>query len=1340
MSNEYTQLQLLASLYGIQTQYEDCEKKIHTPTPEVLLDILQKLQVPIAQVAQAASCIQDFYQEKARFGIEPVTIFWENQHKISALTAIIPKALMGQTLVCCIMQENNQTITWTIKPEDCRRVKTHPFLNKDFIKIALTLPALPLGYHHITLQTAQISYQGCLIVAPKKASLNEDTVQHAWGLFAPLYSLRSQHNLGCGDLGDLAELAAWSHQLGAAFIGSLPINAIFMEGQHDFSPYSPISKLFWNELYLNLAKLSFTADTPYPLDRLTPEITRLKAGAFVNYSEVYRIKRAFLQSILEHHSQQDSWLAHLQTYAQSHTELAEFARFKAQHDRSFYPDQDESSLYRYHLFVQWQMDWQLKTLKETLTTYPMGLYLDTPIGTHPQGYDVHRYSNLFSQGLSIGNPPDIVFTQGQNWQFPPLNPKAQREGHYQYLRQVIRKAMQAAHYLRIDHVMGLHRLFVIPKEASAREGTYLNYPAEEHYAIWCLESVRHQVTLIGENLGTVPPIVNKSMSRHGFLQMYIAQYEWDGQRKVTKSAIPKNALVSLNTHDMPTFAAFAQGLDLTLRADMKLLAKKAVPRLFRERQQFLLEENAQLFFGRKPLHALLSQEQAQSREEKIRKANPLQPYLAHLLTYLASGKHNLLLINIEDLWLETQPQNIPTAEYPSWKKKLQYSLEELKTMDNIKDLLTNVAKQKARHKKLTPVIPFSLFSADDVHLFNEGTHAHLYQKMGAHVLTVNHVPGVYFAVWAPNAQQVSVIGDFNDWQPHAHALRAHGVSGIWEGFIPQMKTGDLYKFHIDSHYHQQTLQKNDPFAYFNEVPPNTASRVWDLNYTWQDEDWLKKRHRQHGYDQPISIYEVHLGSWRRAGEAPHGFLSYREIAPLLAQYVKNMGFTHVELLPIMEHPFYGSWGYQTTNYFAPTARYGTPQDLMYLIDYLHQHDIGVILDWVPSHFPSDEYALHCFDGTHLFEHEDPQQRIHPDWQSDIFNYERNEVRSFLISSALFWLDYYHADGLRVDAVASMLYLDYSRKPGEWRPNIYGGNENLSAIAFIKKLNETVYHYFPDTITIAEESTSWLGVSKPTYLNGLGFGYKWDMGWMHDTLHYLALDPIYRRYHHNELSFRMIYAYHENFVLPLSHDEVVHGKGSLLRKMPGYDSDKFANLRILFSYLYTLPGKKHLFMGMEFAQWEEWHHEKSLDWHLLEFAPHQQIQRLVTRLNQLYRQTPALFEQEMKPDGFEWVAANDCDQSVFAYLRKGHDVLDQVLVIINATPLPRAHYCIGVPLSGTWRLILNTDEAAFGGTGVRLSEQYITFTACHHGQAWAVELQLPPLSTLILQYQVKGSAF
>jgi len=627
----------------------------------------------------------------------------------------------------------------------------------------------------------------------------------------------------------------------------------------------------------------------------------------------------------------------------------------------------------------------------------------------------------------------------------------------------------------------------------------------------------------------------------------------------------------------------------------------------------------------------------------------------------------------------------------------------------------------------------SLLTDQDIYLFREGTHCHLYNKLGSHEKTVNGVGGVYFAVWAPNARQVSVIGDFNEWDVNDHPLKAReDGSGIWEGFISGIGRGEAYKYHIKSSFNNYKADKGDLFSFLWETPPKTASRVWDLDYEWHDQEWMKSRKRANALNSPISIYEVHLGSWRRVPEENDRPLTYREMAKWLPDYVQRLGFTHVEFLPVMEHPFYGSWGYQAVGYFAPTSRYGTPQEIMYLIDQLHQQGIGVILDWVPSHFPDDAHGLTYFDGTNLFEHADPKKGYHPEWNSYIFNHGRHEVRAFLISSAIFWLDKYHIDSIRVDAVASMLYLDYSRKDGEWIPNEFGGRENIEAIQFLRMLNEAVYREFPDVQTIAEESTAWPMVSRPAYDGGLGFGMKWNMGWMHDTLNFFSKDPVFRCFNHDKLTFSILYAFSENFVLPFSHDEVVHGKGSLIGRMPGDDWGKFANLRLLLGYLFGHPGKKLLFMGGEIGQWKEWDHDSGLNWHLLEHEPHQGIQNWVKDLNALYKKEPALHELDFSHDGFEWVDCSDREQSIISFLRKGSSIQKPVLVVCNFTPIARKHYRLGVPHGGWWKEILNSDAFHYGGSGHGNLGGLEALPVASHGRFHSLALTLPPLSTVFFQ--------
>ncbi len=620
----------------------------------------------------------------------------------------------------------------------------------------------------------------------------------------------------------------------------------------------------------------------------------------------------------------------------------------------------------------------------------------------------------------------------------------------------------------------------------------------------------------------------------------------------------------------------------------------------------------------------------------------------------------------------------------------------------------------------------------DLHLLHEGTHWNSYERLGAQLRTIDGVSGVNFAVWAPNAESVALVGDFNAWNGRRHAMRKHIPSGVWEMFVPELKEGTLYKYAVKQPG-GQVIEKCDPYGFAAEVPPKTANIVTNLDsYTWQDENWMAGRTDHQALDKPMSTYELHLGSWRRDPGEPERWLSYRELAPQLVEYCEKMGYTHVQLLPVSEHPLTASWGYQTTGYYAATSRYGSPQDLMFFVDLLHQHGIGVIIDWVPAHFPKDEHGLRLFDGTPLYEHADPRQGEHPDWGTMIFNYGRNEIRNFLLSNALFWLDKYHIDGLRVDAVASMLYLDYSREEGDWVPNCFGGRENLEAIDFLKRFNEEVHLQYPGVLTIAEESTAWTGVSRPTYVGGLGFSLKWNMGWMNDTLAYMRHEPIHRQYHHDELTFSLIYAFTENFTLPFSHDEVVHGKGSMLDQMPGDLWQQFANLRLLYGYMWMHPGKKLLFMGGDFGQWKEWNFDESLQWDLLEWETHQGIQKYVADLNSLYRREPALHEVDFDPQGFEWVDCHNYQDSILSFIRRAKDPEDYVLVCCNFTPIPRSDYRLGVPESGWFEEISNSDSSFYGGSDIGNNGGLLATHQESHGRPASILVTLPPLSTVVLK--------
>jgi 1,4-alpha-glucan branching enzyme len=669
--------------------------------------------------------------------------------------------------------------------------------------------------------------------------------------------------------------------------------------------------------------------------------------------------------------------------------------------------------------------------------------------------------------------------------------------------------------------------------------------------------------------------------------------------------------------------------------------------------------------------------------------------------------------------IKTMEEGLYEVLFPDISEVFSYKLKEV-AQDNTIQIFND------------PYSFLPTLSEYDLYLFKSGDHHRIYNKLGSHAIQVDGVSGVQFAVWAPNARNVSVVGSFNSWDRRRHAMRELGASGVWEIFIPGLKEGELYKFQVKTKS-GNILDKADPYATEMEQRPKTASKINFLqHYKWNDEKWITSRAESDHLGEPISIYEVHLGSWARVAEEQNRWLTYRELAEKLAAYVLERGYTHVELLPIMEHPFDASWGYQVTGYFAPTSRFGTPQDFMFFVDHFHQNNIGVILDWVPAHFPKDQYALAQFDGTHLYEHADPRKGEHQDWGTYIFNYGRNEVRNFLVSNALFWIEKYHIDGLRMDAVASMLYLDYSRKKGEWIPNEYGGRENLEAIAFLKDTNKLVHQYYPGVLTIAEESTAYPGVTTDLQYGGLGFSLKWNMGWMHDMLEYFSNDPLFRTYHHNNLTFTLLYAFSERFLLPLSHDEVVHGKSSLIHKMPGDDWQKFANLRLLFGLMYGFPGKKLLFMGCEFAQRDEWNHEQSLDWHLTQFPPHAGIQKWVSDLNRVYRKESALHQVDFHYTGFEWIDFHDKASSVITFIRKSNDGKEKVIVVCNFTPVPRQNYRIGVPDGGLYREILNSDSSYYEGSNVGNAGEIQAESISCHNRTYSLNLTLPPLAAVFLK--------
>ncbi|MBD3298473.1 MAG: 1,4-alpha-glucan branching protein GlgB, partial [candidate division Zixibacteria bacterium] len=1220
-----TQLSDLARHHGVALDYHDIFGNHVFAEPEALVKVLRALGSPIDSPEDADIALRHDRLQRLRQVIPPVIVAWDGElpnipFRVSATIEHLPIDLE-------LLSDDNTVHRRRINPDAFVPIDSEEFEGEIYhTRVLLWGERVALGYHTLVTRVGGMTRRSLVIAAPARAyrGQNLQNGNRTWGVFAPVYALTSERNWGAGDYTDLGNLSEVVGDLGGGVVGTLPLLPTVIDDSNTPSPYAPISRLFWNEFFIDVDRLpeldqSASAREIMNSRAFRDERDRLRSRDECDFPGGMSLKRRVLNELARSLTENPSARRQeFEQYVRDNQRLVDFAQFRAAMEKYDGPWQTwphgarDGALTRadydpqtvlYHQYVQWVADAQVADVAEKASNHGPGLYLDFPLGVHPDSYDVWRDRAVFAHGVSVGAPPDGFFVKGQDWGFPPLNPEASRRTSHQYLISCVRHHLKHAGMLRIDHVMGLHRLFWVPHGLPATKGVYVEQPAEELYAILCLESHRSRALIVGEDLGTVADEVREAMTRHGLKRMYVAQFDMKPNPERAIGEVIEDSVAALNTHDTATFAGFWDAGDVDDRVALGHMSEEEAAA---EREQRAELRDSVVGFLR--------------RTGDLTDGAGTTEVLRAVLRYMCRQRPDLALINIEDLWLERHPQNIPGTvdERPNWKRRARYSVESLAQSPEIVDTLRDIARLYGKdHDMTTPSLPVTttpsreagpvdhqptLQGDHDRHLFNEGTHLRLYDILGAHIRTENGTTGVTFGVWAPDADAVYVMGDFNGWNNSSHRLTTRHSSGIWEGFIPGLGQGQNYKFYIHSRYNGYRVQKADPFAFHTETPPKSASVVWDLDYEWQDHDWMRDRKRRNALDGPMAVYEVHIGSWMRMPEEENRYLTYRELAPRLTDHVLRMGFTHVEFLPVMEHPFYGSWGYQVTGYFAPTSRYGTPQDFMYLVDYLHQHGIAVILDWVPSHFPTDEHGLGYFDGTHLYEHADRRLGFHPDWNSWIFNYGRNEVRSFLLSSALFWLDKYHADGLRVDGVASMLYRDYSREGSDWLPNEYGGRENLEAISFLRQFNAAIYEHFPDVQTIAEESTDWPMVSRPTYIGGLGFGLKWDMGWMHDTLLYMSHNPIYRQYHHNELTFRMLYAFYENFALPLSHDEVVHGKGSLLNKMPGDEWQKFANLRLLFGYMYGQAGKKLLFMGAELAQWSEWYHETSLDWHLTEYAP------------------------------------------------------------------------------------------------------------------------------------------
>jgi alpha-1,4-glucan:alpha-1,4-glucan 6-glycosyltransferase/4-alpha-glucanotransferase len=1318
----------LAALRGVVLSYVDDGEVRRWAEVESVLSVLNAMGDMdfLASPEDARQALRERRHWLKHRIVEPVYVVDEG------VAASVPVVLSRDTtgLECRLEFEFGGEISWRTSADELAAAAESEGGGR---RRLLALPPLRVGYHRLFITVGRRTVQSTLFVRPLRGASHRFARDwRAYSVQAPIFSLHSSRSWGSGDVGDLdwfARLVANQH---ASVVSTLPLLAAFGPASFEASPYRPVSRQFWHDRWIALDQVEGLTTSPAAQHLMNETYGPARRERWVDDGVIdgaaaFAAKRNVIQAWAatesEFMSQHESGL---RAYVLAHPELNDYARFRAAGERfgldfHRWPSTARSGLLRwndvdpilvrYHMFAQWIIDGQMQDLASRLAQRGQTLELDIPIGVHPFGYDVWRHPEQFVESVTLGAPPDQLAAAGQTWGSPAPHPDQWRADAHRVFRDALRFHMEVAGVVRLDHVMGLQRLFWIPERSSPEAGLYVRMPMEELFAAVAIEAQRHGVEVVGEDLGTVDEELREVMTHDGLRRTYVVQFALgdDGL-----GPVPEGSVASFSTHDTATFAGWWGGDDIDERVALELLDVADADAVRRTREK-----------ERRRLRGALGLDEDASPHE----------VLDAVTAFLADSDAGLVMAPLDDLLGESVAVNVPgtSTQRANWSRRTSRSLEELGSSSELADALATLSRQRgfaaAPGAARRPTSPDATrFSEEDLHLFNEGRHFRSYRHLGSHPMVVEGVVGCYFAVWAPNADRVAVVGDFNEWDGSRHPLTPRDRSGVWEGFVPGVADGATYKYRLRSRLGGDEFDKTDPMGRYFEVSPATGTRVWTSGYEWRDDEWMAGRAAYDATVRPVSVYEVHLGSWRRVPEEGDRSLTYRELAPLLAAYVVEMGFTHVELLPVMEHPFYGSWGYQTTGYFAPTSRQGTPDDFKFLVDQLHQAGVGVVLDWVPSHFPADAYALALFDGSHLYEHADARQRVHPDWQSWTFNYGRNEVRSFLISNACFWLDEFHVDGLRLDAVASMLYLDYSREPGEWVPNQFGGREDLEAVELLRQCTDEINRAFPGAVVVAEESTSWPGVTRAREAGGLGFTFKWDLGWMHDTLGYLVRDPIHRSYHQNELTFRALYAANERFMLPLSHDEVVHGKGSLLAKMAGDPWQRRANLRLLFGYQYGLPGKKLLFMGDEFAQSREWDHEHSLDWHLLDDADHRGVARWVARLNALYHAAPGLHRDDAGAEDFEWLSCDDAARSVLVW-RRGRGP-EELVVMANFTPVPRDHYGVPVPTAGTWKVVANSDDLDYGGSG------YLTVSAFvaeddGHGRL-VVPAVLPPLALVVLE--------
>jgi alpha-1,4-glucan:alpha-1,4-glucan 6-glycosyltransferase/4-alpha-glucanotransferase len=1335
------ELRALAQAHGVTVSYLDHGGVQRTAPRASIVAALEALGV----VDAADDPRGALTARRASSPLLDAVVVVEGDREAPTIPATVPPDV--EALECELTTEDGATTVWLAPLRD-----TSPTPGGDAVVARLELPrSLPPGYHALTARTGARSSTAHVFARPTSGARGRfDDAWRAVGVAAPLFTLHSARSWGCGDLSDLDQLAALAAPHGASVIATLPLLAGFGPRPFEPSPYLPVSRLFWHERWLDVdAAVDWLGSAE--LEALAQDARRRTRSAaavghpYVDGEGSQRAKREVLEAAVVACGGAGTHLRTvLDAYLMDRPAVADYARFRAAGERhgvdwTRWPaplreggltDHDvDVAVVDYHVLAQWLTDSQLLALAERLAQRGQVLSLDLPLGVHPRGYDVWRHRSQFLEGLSVGAPPDRFFPSGQVWGFPPPRIEAARADGHGLFRAGLVHHLNVAGMLRIDHVLGTQRLFCVPDGMRASDGVYVRMPLEELLAIVSIEAQRHRAAIVGEDLGTVDAAVRRAMQRDGVRRTSVVELAIKPAGNAPFVPPPHGAVASFSTHDLPTFEGWWRCRDVDERVSLgqvdaatgeEMRAKRLAERT---RLATLLDPAA--------LSATTSPDDP-----------PPEGLLAAANRVLADGEAGIVLLQLDDVLAELEAVNLPgtSTERRNWQRRTELTLEGIAKDARLAAALDAVHARRpdpeggtARSGELVAT-RFGVTRLDDRDeaRFLAGRHARLFDHLGAHPMVVDGEPGTYFAVWAPSAAWVEVVGDFNGWDGHRHPLARRATSGIWEGFIPDVGHGERYKFRLASTLGGDVLDKADPFAQRAELPPLTASLVHAPSHAWGDAAWMASRAARQATDAPISVYEVHLGSWRRDPSDVSHVLSYRELAPLLVEHVGRLGFTHVELLPVMEHPYYQSWGYQLSGYFAPTARYGSPDDFAALIDELHRAGIGVLLDWVPAHFPDDEFALGRFDGTHLFEHPDPRMRVHPDWHSLIFNYARGEVRSFLLSAACSWLERYHADGLRFDAVASMLYLDYSRGDGEWVPNHLGGNENLDAVALLQACNEEIHRSYPGAITVAEESTSWPGVTSPVTSGGLGFDYKWDLGWMHDTLDYLHKDPADRRWHHNLLTFRSVYATSEQFLLPLSHDEVVHGKGSLFDQMAGADDvERLASLRLLLGYQLVQPGKKLLFMGDEFGQIREWGVDRPVDWALLEDAGHAGVAALVARVNALYLERPPLHRDDLGDRGFRWLDADDQLQGVLCVER--HDGEGGHLVAVcNATPAPRRGYRVGLPVAGPWRLLCSSDDERFGGSGYPVATSLSAAEHPWQGRRWSTPLELPPLGFVIYE--------